>query len=488
MKKLLPALSLLLLAALAVSSCGDAADDTKTTDAVTDDTAAVVTEEPTEADQRAKIPDNLPETDMNNYQFRVWTRDREDFVEDIGFDLEESGEVIDDAVYSRNQTVEERFNVELVQRAVVSGMFNAELTKSITSGDDSHDLALGQVTSVPTLCTEGYFLDWYEDLPHVDLRSPWYIGNAAEALSVNGHAYSMIGELNLDVLRFTYCIYFNKNIAANYDLENMYQVVEEGRWTYDYLRKLATEVYSDLNGDSKKSEDDLLCISGDPHSAAITYQYAFDNPTFTIGEDKIPYLSMDTAKANDIAVKLNDLYWNTQGGYTLDWNSGGTAWGNGTLLFKTGLFDSAINYRDIDNFEFGIIPYPKYDEAQTNYYTMSDGAHGVMTVPITITNPEYTSIIIEALNAETYKQVVPAYYDISLKVKFSRDDESGRVLDLLMDGRVFDFGYVYQTGLPFVLDTLVSANNGNSESFYASKMKSAQKVIDKVINAYLELE
>ena len=137
---------------------------------------------------------------------------------------------------------------------------------------------------------------------------------------------------------------------------------------------------------------------------------------------------------------------------------------------------------------FGIIPYPKWDEAQKSYYTMSDGAHDVMTVPITCGNVEYASMIIEAMNAETYKQVVPAYYDTAMKVKYSRDDESGQVLDLLMDSRVFDFGYIYNTGLAFVIQNLVSANSSNTESSYASKMKTAEKQYQEIIDAYLDLE
>ena len=481
------ALALLMLGAMALSACGD----TTTAESVDTQTSteAVVTEEPDEADLRRAIPDNLPETDMGGYQFRVWSRTRSDFVEDVGFDLEETGEVVDDAIYSRNRVVEERFNVELVQRLMPddSGA-SAEIVKGISSGEDTHDVALGQVIAIPKLGTEGYFLDWYTDLPYVNLESPWYIGNAAEALSVAGHAYAMIGEFNLDVLRFTYCMYFNKGIAANYDLENIYDVVSEGRWTHEYLRTLSTQIYTDLNGDGQKSEDDLLCISGDPYSAVVTYQYAYDNPTYTLDKDGIPQLTLNTSKANDIVAKLNDLYWVTQGGYTQGWGTGGTAWANGNLLFYTGLFQSANVYRDLE-FDFGIIPYPKYDEAQSQYYTMSDGAHGVMTVPVTLQNTEYASIIIEALNAETYKQVIPAYYDVSLKVKAARDDESVQALDLLMASRVFDFGYIYNTGsLTFAIQRLVSANSNNSESEYAKSMKTALKEYQDIVDAYLELE
>ena len=487
-RKTASSLALLLLAALALASCGETSkklpDETK--DAAGETTAAA-TEEPTEEDLRAAIPDNLPETDMQGYQFRIWTRDRSDFVEDIGVDMEQTGEVVDDAIFNRNKVVEERFNCELVQRSVNSSSFNAELTKTITSGEDAMDVALGQVVTVPNLCIEGYFLDWYEDLPYVNLQQPWYIGNAAEALSVNGHAYAMIGEMNLDVLRFTYCMYWNQKIASDFDLENIYTVVEEGRWTYEYLRTLATQVYRDLNGDGQKSEADLLCLSGDPYSAVVTYQYAFNNPLFTIGKDGIPALTFDSEKANDIVTKLNDLYWNTAGAYTKDWGTGAEAWTNGNLLCITNLFQNAEGYRDLE-FDFGIIPYPKYDEAQTSYYTMSDGAHGVMTVPITISKPDYTSIILEAMNAETYKQVAPAYYDIALKVKYSRDNESSRILDLLMESRVFDFGYIYNNGLAFVVQELVSKKSNNSQSRYTSMMKSSEKSFKKIIDAYLDLE
>ena len=482
------ALALLMLGAMALSACGDSAGTQTEGEGTQAATNPVVTEEPTEADLRKAIPDNLPEKDMGGYEFRVWTRERSDFVEDVGFDLEETGEVVDDAIYARNRDVEERFNVDLVQHIIADANASADIVKGITSGEDTHDVAMGQVIAIPKLGTEGYFLDWYEDLPYVNLEAPWYIGNAADALSVAGHAYAMIGEFDLDVLRFTYCMYFNKEIAANYDLENIYDVVNEGRWTHDYLRQLSTEIYTDLNGDGAKSEDDLLCISGDPKSAVVTYQYAYNNPTYTLDKDGIPQLTLDTAKANDIVNKLNDLYWVTPGGYTQGWGTGSTAWWNGNLLFYTGLFQNANGYREVE-FDFGIIPYPKYDEAQTQYYTMSDGAHGVMTVPVTLQNTEYASIIIEALNAETYKQVVPAYYDVSLKVKAARDDESVKALDLLMASRVFDFGYIYNTGsLCFTIQDLVSANSNKSESMYASKMKAALKEYEKIVEAYLELE
>lgn len=119
---------------------------------------------------------------------------------------------------------------------------------------------------------------------------------------------------------------------------------------------------------------------------------------------------------------------------------------------------------------------------------MADGAHGTMMVPITVASPERTSIIIEALNAETYKQVLPAYFDTALKNRYSRDQESGEMLDLLMSCRVFDFGYMYNTGIAFTIQNMVSKNANTTESEYASQITKAETEYAKVIEEYAKLE
>ena len=451
--------------------------------------AAEETEAPPEedeADARKKVDDGLPEVDMGGREFRVLNRDRDDFVSDLSFGEEMNGDVVNDSIVSRNAAVADRFNIAFTADYESDPM--PIMRSCVTAGDDAYDVCLAQIIQQTAVCYQGGYYDWYTDLPYVDLTKPWYIGNAAEALSVKKHAYVMIGEFDLDVLRFTYCMYYNKDIAASYNLEDIYPVVREGRWTYDYLKSLSDTIYTDLDGNGVKDENDLLTISGDPYSAVVTYQYAFDNPLFTLDGEGVPQMTFDREKAHAIVEKLNALYWESPGGYTQGWGTGWEAWTGNRLLCYTGLFNSASGYRELD-FDFGIIPYPKFDEEQVSYYTMSDGAHGGMLVPITVTDPESVSIILEALNAETWKQVVPAYYDTSLKVKLSRDTESAEMLDMLMNSRVFDFGYMCgDWGMAFVIQNLVSVNSNDSESAYRAKDKVAQKTFQKIIDAYIALD
>ncbi len=474
-----------LLATLILTSCGSGSTTDKTPDTAAETTVETEVEaEPDPNAARKAISDDLPDTDMDGYTYRVLSRMRDDFVNDIGLDLELNGDVVNDAIYNRNMTVSERFNCKY--EATYTDNIDSTGINTITAGDDAFDLMLWQIVQIPKYATTGYFRDWYDDMPHVNLDKPWYIGNAAEALSVKGHAYAMIGEYDLDVLRFTYCMYYNQDIANEYNLENIYEVVNDGRWTYDKLYEYANMVYVDLDGNGQKDENDRLALSGDPYSAVVTYQYSFDNPLFTMDDEGIPEFTMDREKLASVVEKLNVLYHDSLGGYTDGWGTGWEAWEAGNLLVYTGLFQYATEYRELE-FDYSIIPYPKYDEEQTRYYTMSDGAHGCMLVPITVQNIEWSSILTEALNAETYKQIVPAYFDTSLKVKLTRDAESAAMLDLLMEDRVFDFGYMYNTGIAFIIQDMVSQNKNNTESSFNAKYKSAEKEWAKIIDTYLEL-
>jgi hypothetical protein len=90
--------------------------------------------------------------------------------------------------------------------------------------------------------------------------------------------------------------------------------------------------------------------------------------------------------------------------------------------------------------DFGILPYPKFDEKQEAYYTRLGGGDLFFTgITSTKEDLERTSAILEAMACDSLKTVVPAYYDIMLKTKLARDEESEEMIDYIIDQRVFDW-------------------------------------------------
>lgn len=475
----------LLLSVLMLTSAAACANQTGTNEET--GTASAVTEtETSELDARKAVSDDLPEEDYDGFAFVVLTRDRNDFVADVGADTEETGEVIDDAIYNRNVTVEERFHIDI--QAVNSSDPISQLRQTVQAGDDAYQLMMAQAIEVGIAAVEGNYLDWYDDLPYVNLEKPWYIGNAVDALSVENHAFIMAGEYDLSILRFTYCMYFNKTLAENYNVPSLYTIVSDGQWTLDQLDTIVKGVYEDLDGNGTMNGDDLYGFTSDYYSAAITYQYAFNNPVMTKDADGIPEITYTNGKMDQIVDRVVSFFYDNPGSYVGTWGVSGPIWEAGHALFINGLFSSSSSYRELE-FDFGIIPYPKWDEAQDNYYTMSDGAHDLMSVPVTVSNAERASVIIEALNAESYKTVIPAYYDTALKVKYTRDEESVVVLDMLLAARTFDFGYIYDgwKGYAFILQNLTSSNSKDFASQVASRKDSAEKHYQEVIDSLLGL-
>ena len=154
-------------------------------------------------------------------------------------------------------------------------------------------------------------------------------------------------------------------------------------------------------------------------------------------------------------------------------------------LFADGVFNNAVTtLRDVE-FDYGIIPYPKWDTQQEAYYTSVDGGHEGLAAVRSISDPEFVGTIIEALCAESWKKTVPAYYDVALKYKGARDYESIAMIDMIMDSRIFDFGYVYGGWGPvFWIQSLLTAKNKDIASYYQRKHREFDNYMEKIYAAF----
>lgn len=133
--------------------------------------------------------------------------------------------------------------------------------------------------------------------------------------------------------------------------------------------------------------------------------------------------------------------------------------------------------------DFGIIPYPKYDEAQKDYKTFSKAGFAALIIPSCTADPQMSADVTTVLSAESYKKVVPAYYDITLKTKTSRDNDSEEMLDIIRAGFDYDLGMVLLDNTGYIMTMLrgyVSSGNFKFASDIAKKEKQVQKMLDKL--------
>ena len=488
----------LLLAALTLvpavtTSCSG--DETKPADTQAVTGTQAITEADTQEldvlDARVLVDDGVETRDFGGVPFRIITCDGQ-----IGFYwLEaETGEVVDDAIFRRNSKVEERFNVdiEVTLDAATSGDASRHISNAVQAGDDVIELVAMHVVECALLAIKSNFRNWY-DIPDIDFSQPWWSDSTARDLTYNGIAPVAVGDFALSAISKTYCTFYNKTLAENYDLPNMYDVVNDGKWTIDYIIETTKDIYSDVNGNGQVDSGDLFGYASDAKSNPNVYLWSFNNPVFTRDGDKLVY-SYKTSKINDIVKKLVDTF-TVYKGISTDF---GESWHYGLFklfvdsraIFANGTLGHSLTALADMTDDIGFLPYPKWDEAQENYYTMADGSHQALAVPTTASNIEMIGAVTEVLNAESWKLVVPAYYDVALKVKATRDIESVEMLDLIMEGRMFDFGYVYNgwDGASFLLSEFVANKNTDFESTYASKEKTINKQYNQVIEFFENYE
>ena len=143
--------------------------------------------------------------------------------------------------------------------------------------------------------------------------------------------------------------------------------------------------------------------------------------------------------------------------------------------------------REMD-YEFGILPWPKYDE-YSEYLSNVDAGTNMMIIPVTNKVADNTGLVLETLAILGREYVIPAYYDVALKTRDSRDEESAAMIDIIVENRVFDLGY-YNTALGGAYAShfaeLSRTPNPDFASWYEKKLKSATSERDKTLETYRE--
>ena len=484
--------AILLMSLILSASCGS----TPTDGAVTSEeqlTESTETEETTEA----RIEPDLPDTKWEGYQFRVLTKGDTNVhwkSKDIAA-TEENGDVINDAVYKRNMKIYDRFGVEMVDIPSPNGTWDltAPLRKSVMAASDDYDMvASGFNDAVKNLSTEGMLMELH-NVPYMDLSKPWYDQNANEQLSIEGKLFATAGDMILMDNEATLCVLFNKKLAEDYALEGFYEMVKNGKWTIDKMTEFSKLTAKDLDGDGTMGEKDQWGNIGEPLNT-YALMVACDAIAVKKNKDDVPVFDVQNEHFYDAFTKAVNLNRDDKVTMFCDNFKAADVWADiidpafteGRVLFNTAGLVRVTVFRAMET-NFGILPLPKYDESQKEYNSMvSIGCANSIAIPTTA-NAERCGAVIEALSAESYYTLTPAYYDIVLKTKNARDDASSEMLDIIFDNRIFDIAYMFDWG--GIIGSINGLKtDGNISSTIDSKLKAAEKELEKTLTAYAELE
>ena len=483
-------LLLFLCAVLALPGCGEAASPASEQQPVPDtDLSAAETEAPADPTAEAvnAILASYADKDYNGYEFKILDRDEEHHGEWMTCDVFSegaTGDPINDAVYIRNQMLEETFNIKITEAPAENP---ANVIKQIVpAGDDAYDLVTDGLCHLANLTSSNMLYD-FNDISDIQLDGAWWDQNMRREFTICGKLFFETGDISIMDNEGTWCVLFNKQLAEQHDFGSLYELVNNGAWTMDRMYDMMKAVAADIDGDGKMTKDDRWGYIGESFNIYAFWVGGGDRIA-SIGDDGLPTITMYNERSSSVYDKVLTMQFDKSCSGLVSaafstFDEIYTCFKDGRALFEYGAMDLVSDYRDSAT-NFGILPAPKYDEAQKDYAnTFSYGNMAAYSIPTTAGNIHRTGAITEAMAQISRYTLTPAYYDVSLKGKFVRDTESEEMLDLILNTRSYDIGSILQWGTSFSIFTGAGAAKVGT---FASQYEKGKKGIEKAMNKYID--
>lgn len=486
-KRLLAMLLAAIMTASMVACAGDTTDDTADTAAV-GETAAVETEAAWE----------FPDVDYAGGEYRILNFDQL-WNMYIHMDMpEQTGEILNDAVYNRNRKVEDELNCVIAEKEIVNTTdVPADLTtiakNTIMAGADDYDIMCLAISANATLVTEGCLMDLMP-IEEFNFEETWWDHDIIDAVTLDGKLYFTSGSANLMAFDSMWGLFFNENIMADHNLDKPYDLVREGKWTLDKLTEYCTAV-ANLNGDTSFAWDmngnAFYGISA--HFAAITDKLLYASGCrYVETQDNGDILfTLESEHFYNVIDKLGTLM-NPQSGLmlradTTDFSAekGGYMHVFTTLrsLFLTAEIKAAQLMRDMED-TYGLVPMPKADESQEDYMTTIVNQMFYWGIPATNSKLDMTATVSEVLTHESYETVVPVYYNSVVEHKGLRNEDSIEMLEIMRRTKGVDISVIFNWNSSLSTSLYTMLFEGNSQ--VASTVASAKKGIETSVAEFKE--
>ncbi len=443
----------LLLAGLMLIStvaCAQTTEDpTDGTDAANSQTTPVSEAETADQNYVCDLPDDLDfGNSVVNVLYRKATGSDDELIPN------EAGGIVAESVHARNVAVEEQLKIkfEYYDQPDGSAIANAQ-KKDIQSGQGDYEIVAN-----PTYCAvlpimEGNYVN-LTALDNIDTSKHYWTQGYNDMVTFTDAQMQFLasGPIAITMFRYMYLTLYNKKLFQDYKLDDLYEVVKEGKWTLDYQYSILNGKYNEMDGDGKPTKEDFFgfvtgdTISVDPYMVASGIQMI--NKDAETGE--LRYNTEALESLVELCDKVQKIY-NDQSTWVyksatyddVQHNFIISHFNNERALMATTLFlQMELNFNDLAALTYGIAPMPKFTEQQENYGSYVQDqvtSFGISAVVGDRDRQEQMAAVLEAMAYHSYRLVRPAYYETALSDRYMQDPQSSEVLDMIFDTMQFDF-------------------------------------------------
>ena len=402
-----------------------------------------------------------------------------------------TGEVINDEIFERNARISDKLNCSLSEEGftISSGDYWDELSPLMQAGDDKYDILCLPYRYTATSVTGGYILN-LDELKNLHLDENYWNQTILDATSLNHRHYIASSAAHFMSVDGMWCLYFNETLMTNLQLTYPYDLVREGKWTLDRLKEYI-QAGMNLNGDAVFAPPYEGRAQWNANGASVygftSYTSVFQKLLYGMeahmidkdDEDKMVFAASSEHFIN-CATKLAEIF--SVAGQYLDANEDDgfsynlNIFPSGRALFMGGELKDAQVFRDMDN-EFGVLPLPKWDENQDQYFTTLDYQMMTFAIPYTQKAPEDAALLLDALSFETHTTILDLFLGNRIEQKGLRNADSIEMLHIIYDGLGIDLGEAFDLFGTLASDIKKNIPQGITE--FASLIEKNKKPIVK---------
>ncbi|MBQ9086896.1 MAG: hypothetical protein IJY47_06880 [Clostridia bacterium] len=397
--------------------------------------------------------DTIPAGNYNGKEFVISVQDAHELEVKAS---ELTGDLKNDTVYYWLEEINSRYGVQVLSQ-VPDGNYWTHQVNETSSGNVTTSIYGHHAFELHRPVSSKIYKNWNDMGDYIDLEAERWDKTINDGITWSGVFFGLSGDLGYSKLQGAMATFCNVGLLdeIGYTTEDLYKMVDEKTWTFEAFENIVKDIYIDTDYDNKKSAGDTfgyVATSGNSHDIWFT-QFGISITEKDESNNTItPTLKND--HNIDLIEKLWAFYHENQGVFS---NNGVKAYGPEDRFFSEGraaMITTRLSYasqfsEDLGTDAYGILPAPLQNEDQEEYYTKLYDEYMIWGVSKSVLDADVDFIahITDALCAESSQTLYPAFYDILLKQRYSKDPDTARMVDLVMKNVSIDSTFIYNSYL-----------------------------------------
>ena len=400
----------------------------------------------------------------------------------IYVDDTESEDPVDIEILKRNSAIEQDLNVIINLVDDKDQNLSTQIKAQLDAGTDQYDVIGARQYDDIQLALTGDIMDINRlgdfNADYIQWKNEYWGTSYIEALSFGNKVYWLAGDICLRYMGGYYAFFVNSGLYNDLLYEkygDIYDIVNEGNWTYDKLIEMIPMCYKDINSNER------VDVNGDLLGLALPCWDNINGMSISAGviytghdADNMPYCAINTKNNTlfDFMGKCYELI-NTKGvyDYGADYRSAMNYFASGNAVFVAGRLNQAELYLGDMEADYYVLPCPKLNDRQSSYYTAVHDAINIYGINIGSSQYGAAAATLEEMAYLSYVNVRPVYFESVLKYKYTRESQAVKMIQMMHDTVYTDFVFIWQFSDRF------ADNSGGGELGYFLRNAVKQKAV-----------